>query len=424
VSGDYPGLGFDPTPGEPGAVQAVLDAFVSAGEQISAVLPNLQSAVRTADGWEGDAAEEFSDYGDDIPNGLAEGAQSMGQAADALVAWFGRLVNNKAQTEVLDAMARKLKRQIEAAWDAVRDAQFTLDTAVAPKAVTAARTQRDAAANAVGTLEAQLQIVIDEARQLEQDHLAQADAAAAALRGAADGDAFQPVSWGSQAAGVAGNVLGEISTWTGRAAFVAALVPGGQVAAGVLAATSAATGVTGTAGKLYSRQQGAPNMANTSTMSLVLDGLLSVGGPAGKGVGTALGGLKEARRQAAELGAGGLSRTALRTGFTESHLGKAVKAFNDAHGANSVRDAMRRIGQTQADDLARLSDVEKVLKGTGMAGGGATDLATYADKADGGKGLNAWQKLPGKAFDVPALVTDAVNAGVREPFRPDPQKGK
>lgn len=413
----YPGLGFDPTPGEPGAVQSALDAFVAAGERIAAVLPNLQSAVTTADGWEGDAAEEFSDYGDDIPNGLVEGAESMGKAADALIAWFGQLVNNKAQTEVLDGMARKLKRQIEAAWDALRDAQYAVDTAVAPKAVATAKANLDTAATALGTLQAELDIVIDEARQLEQDHLMQADTAAAALR-AARGDAFQPVSWGAQATGVAGSVLGEISTWTGRAAFVAALVPGGQVAAGVLAATSAASGVAGTGGKLYAKSQGAPAMAKVSTMSLVLDGLLSVGGPAGKGVGTALKGLKEARREATELGAGGLSRKALKSGFDESHLGKAVKAFNDAQGANSVKDALRRIGQTQTDDLARTGAVEKALKGAGMAGSGATDLANYADKAGGGNGLTPWQKLPGKALDVPGLVTDATNAAVREPFKP------
>ncbi|MGH3993024.1 MAG: WXG100 family type VII secretion target, partial [Pseudonocardiaceae bacterium] len=88
MSGSYPGLGFDPTPGEPGAVQAVLDTFATAGENIASILPQLQSAVSTADGWDGDAAEEFSDYGDDIPNGLAEGAESMGQAADALVVWY------------------------------------------------------------------------------------------------------------------------------------------------------------------------------------------------------------------------------------------------------------------------------------------------------------------------------------------------
>jgi len=422
VSGNYPGLGFDPTPGEPSAVQAVLDTFAEAGENIASILPQLESAVKVADGWSGNAAEEFSDYGDDIPNGLVEGAESMGKAADALIAWFGQLSNNKAQTEVLDAMARKLKRQIEAAWDAVRNAQNAVDTAVAPRAVASARSELSNAANAVGILEADLGIVIDEARQLEQTHLAQAEATAAAIRGA-KGDAFQPVSWGSQAAGVAGTALGEISTWTGRAAFVAALVPGGQLAAGALAVTSAATGVAGTGGKLYAKSQGAPAMAKISTASLLLDGVLSVGGPAGKGVGQALKGLQAARTEAAALGARGLATKALRTGFDDSHLGKAIKAFNDAQGANSVKDAARRIGQTQADDLARVGAVEKALKGGGMAGSGATDLSHYADKASGGDGLTPWQRLPGKALDVPGLVGDATNAAVREPFRPRPGKG-
>ncbi len=418
MSGGYPGLGFDPTPGEPGAVQAVLDRFADVGQQIATIVPELQSAVKVADGWSGDAAEEFSDYGDDIPNGLIEGAESMGKAAEALITWFGQLVDNKAQTEVLDALARKLKRQIEAAWDAVSAAQHAVDTAVSPKAVTAARTGLGDATSALGTLQAQLDIVIDEARQLERTHLAQAEAAAGALRGAG-GDAFQPVSGLSQAVGVAGTVMGEISTWTGRAAFVAALVPGiGTLPAGVLAATSAGTGLMGTGAKLYAKDQGAPNLAKVSTMSMVLDGLLSVGGPAGKGVGQALKGLKAAREDAAELGARGLAGKAGKAAFDDSQLGRAVKAFNDARGANSVKDAMDRIGRTQLDDLAKQSDIEKVLKGAGMPGGAAMDLANYADKANGGDGLSPLQKVPGRAFDLPGLVTDATNAGIKEALKP------
>jgi hypothetical protein len=417
VSGSYPGLGFDPTPGEPGAVQAVLDTFVTAGEQIGQILPQLQSAVEVADGWDGDAAEGFTDYGDDIPNGLTEGAESMGKAADALVTWFGQLVDNKAQAEALDAMARKLKKQIEAAWDAERDAQHALSTAVSPRAVAGAQDAVNTAARAIGTLQAELDIVLDEARELQQTHLDQANATASTIRGA-KGDAFQPVSWIAQAAGVAGSALSEVSTWTGRAAFVAALVPGGQLAAGVLATASAGTGLAGTGGKVYAKMQGAPGLRETSMASLLLDGALSVGGPAGKGVGQAFRGLAAAREQAAKLGAKGLAGKATRSAFDEGQLGKVLKAYQDARGASSVRDALDRIGATQVGDLAKQGNVEKALKGTGMGGASAMDLADYADKANGGDGLTPWQKLPGKALDVPGTVTDAVNNAVREPFKP------
>jgi hypothetical protein len=186
----------------------------------------------------------------------------------------------------------------------------------------------------------------------------------------------------------------------------------------VLAATSAGTGLAGTGGKLYAKSQGAPAMAKFSTASLLLDGVLSVGGPAGKGVGQALRGLKAARQNAADLGARGLAGRAGKAAFDDSQLGKAIKAFNDAKGANSVRDAAQRIGQAQTDDLARVGAVEKALKGAGMGGSGAMDLANYADKAGGGDGLTPWQKLPGKALDPSGLVTDAVNNAVKEPFKP------
>lgn len=417
MSGSYPGLGFDPTPGEPGAVQAVLEKFAATGEQLASIVPQLQSAVSVADGWDGDAADEFSDYGDDIPNGLIEGAESMGKAADTLVTWYAALVDNKAQAEVLDAMARKLKKQIEAAWDAVHDAQAALSTAVSQQAVTAARNDLNTASSAVGTLQAQLDVVIDEARQLQATHLQQANTTAAALRGAA-GDAFQPVSAGAQIVGVAGSVLSEVSTWTGRAAFVAALVPGvGTLPAGVLAAASAGTGLAGTGGKLLAKQQGAPGMQNTSTMSLLLDGLLSVGGPAGKGVGQALKGLKSARQEAAQLGARGLAGKAGKSAFDESQLGKALKAFNDARGANSVKDAMDRIGASRIDDLAQRGAVDKALEGTGIAGSSVVDIADKADRATGGSGLTQWEKLVGKGPDLKGLVGDAANAAGRDGFK-------
>ena len=407
----YPGLGFDLTPGEPGAVQGVLESFANAGQLISAVLPDLQNAVSTADGWEGDAAEEFADYGDDIPKGLTEGAESMGKASDALVAWFAQLTSNKSQAEVLDAMARRLKAQIEATWDQLRDAQFALGNTVNAESRAAAQDQVNALATRLGTLRADLDIIIDEAKQLQQTHLDQANAAAAAVSGAAGG--FQPVSWGSQAAGVAGMALGEISAWTGRAAFVAALVPGGQLAAGVLAAASAGTGVASVGTRVYAKSGGAPSMQNYGYGALALDGLLSVGGPAGKGVGQALNGLRAARREAADLGARGVAASAGKAAFNDSRLGAAIKAYQDARGASSVRDAMERIGASKADDLAARGAVDKAFEGAGMATSGAMGLADSADRLRGGDGLTGWEKVLGKGPDAKGLVGEAANMGAR-----------
>jgi hypothetical protein len=335
----------------------------------------------------------------------------MGKAADALVAWFAQLTSNKAQAEVLDAMARRLKDQLETAWEQLRDAQFAAGNAVGAESRDAAKERVDAIASRIGELQAELDIVIDEARQLQQTHFDQANATAATISGAAGG--FQPASWGSQAAGVAGTVLGEISTWTGRAAFVAALVPGGQLAAGVLAAGSAATGVAGAGGKIYAVTQGAPGMRGTSVGQLLLDGVLSIGGPAGKGVGQALKGLKAAREDAARLGGRGLAAKAGREAFDDSKLGKAIKAMQDARGANSVKDAMERIGQARADELGRRGPIDKALEGTGIGGSSAVDLADAADRLRGGDGLSDWEKLIGKGPDIKGVVGDATNNAVK-----------
>ncbi|HEY0637348.1 MAG TPA: hypothetical protein VGD67_06855 [Pseudonocardiaceae bacterium] len=422
----YAGLGFDPTPGEPGAVRDSLAALAAAGQQLGMVIGNLESALSLSDGWSGDAADDFHDNADDLPTALTKGAESMGKAADALVTWAEQLVGNKQQTEILDKLARELKKQIAAAEGAVAAAASGARMARGAQAG-AARDAYDSAVADLASLREQLAAVIDEARTLEATHLGQAEATAAKIRGA-KGDAFEPVGGFSQAVGVVSTVMGEISAWTGRAAFVAALIPGGQLAAGVLAASSAATGVAGAAGGIYAKSQDAPAFANRSYLSLGADGALSLGGPAGRGVSSfakALkagprGALKDLRRSVAThastaaVSKSGYAREMARKLVDDAPLGRAIKQYQDARGADSVTEAMRRIGQIRADDMAERTVLDKALEGVSHGTSGAVGAADRLDRATGGDGVPDWMKPVAKAPHLGSATAEGVALGQRK----------
>lgn len=215
--GSFPGLGFDPTPGELASVAAVLDSLQNACQLIEEATPRLFDAVEITDDaeWGGSAAEEFSDHGDDLPQGLNAGAVAMSAVGEALAEWFGQMSANQNHAEELETRARKLRKELQAADDAKRDG-----------------------------IAADLDAVIARAHRLESKHEREANTAAEAVRGAQDDSPFKPESdgFGVQVLDGISAVSGEVAKWSATAATVAAFVPGGQgVAAGLTAVSGAAT---------------------------------------------------------------------------------------------------------------------------------------------------------------------------------------
>jgi hypothetical protein len=199
----FPALGFDPAPGESAAVQTLMLQLATAGELISATLPRLEEAAKITDDadWGGSAAEEFSDHGDDLPQGLGKGGEAINAVATALSGWYTTLVTNQAQADVLEAAAKKLKAKLST-FDVCNDESTAVST--------------------------QLSRVIDDARRLEARHLKAADSTAEAIRKGKDGDPFKP----------------ENDTWYVQAFDgVAVTADGVSLATGAIAAGLAATGV-------------------------------------------------------------------------------------------------------------------------------------------------------------------------------------
>lgn len=184
----YPGLGFDPTPGEPADVAAVLATLSDGANAVSEVSSMLDRAVRPG-GWRGPAASAFRAGTAALPGVLDEVADRVVRAREALTSWQDVLSANKRAADQLDRTARGLRDQPEA-----------------------------------------LARVLDQAHRLRARHLRQATAAAYAIR-ALTGVVVPPDAWGTGTAVVAGTSA-QVSTWTGEVATlpwpttVAAAAPG------------------------------------------------------------------------------------------------------------------------------------------------------------------------------------------------------
>jgi uncharacterized protein YukE len=421
----YAGLGFDPTPGDVGAVENALTQLADGGGRMEMLMTSIESDLDLSQGWAGAAADEFHDNLDDIPRALETGAQSMGHVAAALITWAGQLADNKRQTEILDRMALELEQQLSrAAADLNRAKTFLAQARGADRAAAQAEFDR-AAVHAVSVNE-QFDAVLEQARTLRDKHLAQAEATAAKIAGASDGDTFEPTGKLDQVVGTVGGVLSEVSVWTGRAAFVATLLatgPAGWTAASVvLAGTTAASGLAGTVAQAHAKQAGVYSLKDTSMLGLAADGVLSVGGPAGAGTRQVLkalraNGPKGVLDLAKTLGSSQPYREGLREAFKASNAGKVVQVFRDAGEARTVGKAVENIGKARVEEMARRDAIDKALEGAGHAGSSAVDLADLLDKGAKGDGAPDWLGIPAALPNLPGVAEQAAGYITKEELK-------
>jgi len=171
----YPGLGFDPTPGEAAAVDGALTRIGRGRRQVEGCAVDLRGALR-AGGWTGPAAAAYGSSVAELPRALDRADRSLDRAGLALETWLRRLLDNQREASRLDARARALRGSPD--------------------------------------LEGELRRTLDAARRLRSRHVRQAAAAAAALRAGV-------WVWESAAEGVA-VAAGQVSGWTGQVAWLGA----------------------------------------------------------------------------------------------------------------------------------------------------------------------------------------------------------
>ena len=193
-AGSYPGIGFDPTPGDPAEV-ADLQRRLAAASVWLGDARGLVERLAAAEGpdWQGEAATAFRAHlRDGLAAHLGTAHDALRHAAGQLQDWQAGLLGRQSHARRLDAELQRLRATAPA---------------VAPGSAL------EAAADAVGRLRQEVDRLLAEARELEADHAADAERIAARLHGDWSGGVPQgPGALGQLLARLSGGVA-ELGGW-------------------------------------------------------------------------------------------------------------------------------------------------------------------------------------------------------------------
>ncbi|MQA87500.1 MAG: hypothetical protein GEV03_23470 [Streptosporangiales bacterium] len=112
---EFPALGFDPAPGELGAVDRLQQRFTAVRTALAETQTTLQGVTSSAGSWQGQAADAFHGVVGELPPYLEAAATSMTSAANALAGWHADLAAMQRRADHLEAEAAEAKREIEQA---------------------------------------------------------------------------------------------------------------------------------------------------------------------------------------------------------------------------------------------------------------------------------------------------------------------
>ena len=359
----FPALGFDPAPGEADAVQTLMLQLATAAQTIDTTLPRLEEATKITDDseWGGSAAEEFSDHGDDLPQGLGKGGEAIHAVTTALSDWFGKLTTNQARADVLEAAAKKLKAKL-ATFDRCTPESTVVST--------------------------QLARIIDDARRLEARHLREANATADAIRAGKDGDPFKPENDTWYVQGVDGLAVAAdgVSLATGTFAAGLAATGVGLPAAAVLGAASTGAGAVGSLAALGQQLSGSGNAPGWGAVALGLGTSVIPGG------GTAAAAVRSGGRVVLKGGSKAAIRAARKDIAAAAQGGALPGLINDVgkmrqHGldgkvSRDLTNTGREVAKREGIELpANLADRKAELQRLGLE---AKQNQAYADLVDKG----------------------------------------
>ncbi|MFJ6216493.1 hypothetical protein ACIQGZ_24665 [Streptomyces sp. NPDC092296] len=181
----FDALGFDPAPGSPSGVEALVTDLQQAAAQLEDAYHSVQRASDNGQSWQGEAADAFSARIAKLPGQLDTAHTSFSAAYRTLAGWQQQLVSmqSTAADQEEQASAAKARRD-QAADDPALGLGGTwyADEQQAEEATARLRTA-EARLNAA---DAELKAVIAEARALRAEHDQLAQEAARAVKQAGD----------------------------------------------------------------------------------------------------------------------------------------------------------------------------------------------------------------------------------------------
>lgn len=240
----WPGLGFDPTPGDQAGVDGLVTQLSTTARHLQDTHDTLAELTRPQGHWSGDAAKAFTAALDVLPRYLVDAHESLRRAGDVLGKWHGALGGLQTQARDLEGKAVAARTDLAGAEEAERQArahpdfrmigqQFSAEDLPAAQArIDAAQAGLDRAIGTTASLRASMEDLIRRAGVLGTEHQDAARGAANGVRGADDGLAppepgwfEQAVDWVRENAGAIGDVAGAISGVTGALALIPFLTP-------------------------------------------------------------------------------------------------------------------------------------------------------------------------------------------------------
>lgn len=280
----FPAIGFDPAPGDLGAVRAAIQSMGDVARELMPCAGQMDHVLHP-DSWTGTAADGFRAAGADIPRSLISGANSLTHAGEALMTWAGQLSVNQVHADDLErrmvasyAAQNRLVAAMEHAWPGGDPTSGQTPPAAYQQPAAEYRQAYDAA-NAI-----QAQAV-----DLLAKHTAQATRAAAAIRAAGSNQPFQPTQHESgimQVVDTLTSLAGYASEAFGTLAQVAAVFPPADEIAGALQTAAVGTGALSSLGGVAQVVAGSPDAPNG--LQLLIANLPSRGAGAALSDGRAL----------------------------------------------------------------------------------------------------------------------------------------
>jgi hypothetical protein len=389
-------LGFDPAPGDAGAVASAAGDVDGAARVFSDASGNV--ARLNSSGWTGEAADAFRGQLKDLPRDLDLAARSHQTTARALSDYGSGLLTRQRRADELETRAAELRRQQQVAVGEVN--RLASQTAPDGSAALAnLRAQYSSAKSRADGLGSDLQAVIADARRLSDEHRSAASSAARTIRDVADAPYKEPGwlsrAWDSVKSWIAdhADVLQQISTvLKGVSAVlgVLSLVPGLQFLAPFAMAAAGIALAIDVAVKLAA--------GKGSWVSIGVDAALTFI-PGGK----ILSGLKGARAARAATVADDLARApgmAMR-GNPLRGLGSTV-----VHNGNAGNSVVRRLfpDLAETNPLFRRNPLTSKFAGAGGAGfrNNCQSCVVAVDHQLAGAPTSAIRRLLGSNNDIMA----------------------
>jgi hypothetical protein len=224
---EFPALGFDPAPGDAGALSSAAADVSGAGTVFGDASANVQRL--NSSGWTGDAAEAFRGQLKDLPRDLDLAARSHQTAARALTDFGAGLVARQRRAAELESRAADLRRREGAAVAEVNRLAGQTAPSGSPE-FTRLKSQYDSARSTATTLGSELQEVLSQARALQGQHRSAASEASGKIRDVADAPYKEP-GWLSRAWS---SVKGWIADHADVLAKISAVLKGVSAVLGVL----------------------------------------------------------------------------------------------------------------------------------------------------------------------------------------------